>query len=266
MSTPMKPRILTVIQARTGSTRLPNKVLLNLGGRPVLERMLERVCAAKFVGKVVVATTTERDDEQIVALCRTLGISYFRGHPTDCLLRHYEALKAFPADAVMKIPSDCPLIDPRVIDKVLSVFLRNYGQFDYVSNLHPATFPDGNDVEVILGTALDIAVEKARRPIDREHTTPYFWQNPNQFRLSNVVMEGAKDFSQSHRWVLDYKEDYQLVQSIFEELYPIDHLFSLERILDLFAKKPHLMKVNAKWLGDSWQRRDEGSFDPHARA
>jgi spore coat polysaccharide biosynthesis protein SpsF len=142
-------RTVVVIQARVGSTRLPGKVMMPLAGRPLLFRMIERVLAARTPSDVVVATTADRGDDAIVEIAEAAGVSCVRGHPTDLLDRHYAAGLASRADVVVKIPSDCPLIDPGVIDRVIGYYETRADSADFVSNLHPATYPDGNDVEVV---------------------------------------------------------------------------------------------------------------------
>ena len=172
------PKILTIVQARMGSSRLPGKVLLPLAGQPLLVRMTERVRRAPLAGTVVVATTTDAADDAIADLCAAHGLECFRGNPLDLLDRHYQAARHYAADVVLKIPSDCPLIDPAVIDEAVRFYLDFAERYDFVSNLHPATFPDGNDVEVMPFEALETAWREARRPLEREHTTPFFWENP----------------------------------------------------------------------------------------
>ena len=145
-------RTVIIVQARTGSSRLPGKVLLPLAGKTLLERMMERILASHEADGAVIATTIEQEDDPIVDLCLDNRFHIFRGHPTDLLDRHYNTAKEYGADIVVKIPSDCPLIDPAVIDKVIRFYKDN--TYDYVSNLHPATYPDGNDVEVMSMKAL----------------------------------------------------------------------------------------------------------------
>jgi spore coat polysaccharide biosynthesis protein SpsF len=253
-------RIVTVIQARTRSTRLPNKVMLPLLGEPLLVRMVERVKAACLVGSVVVATTTDPHDDVIAALCQRRGFHCFRGHPTDLLDRHYQAGKAFGADAVVKIPSDVPLIDPDVIDRVLAVYLDDPGRYDFVSNLHPASYPDGNDVEVMSMQALRRAWQGARRPLEREHTTPYLWENPQRFAIGNLSWESGLDYSMSHRWTIDYPEDYWFIRAVYEALYPHNPRFSLSDILELLERQPEIARLNAKYAGVNWYRHHLGEL------
>jgi spore coat polysaccharide biosynthesis protein SpsF len=246
--------VVTVVQARTGSTRLPDKVLLPLLGQPVLLRLIERLHTAQFVGAVVVATTTDQVDDPIEALCRAEGIPCFRGHPTDLLDRHYRVAQWLEADAVVKVPSDCPLIDPQIVDRVIGQFLHRPGRFDYVSNLHPASYPDGNDVEVMAMGALQTAWFEARRDFEREHTTPFLWERPERFRLGNVAWERGRNLSMSHRWTLDYQEDYHLIRAVFETLYPRNLRFGLYDILGLLDRRPDLMALNQRYAGVNWYR------------
>ncbi|HBZ72256.1 MAG TPA: acylneuraminate cytidylyltransferase, partial [Deltaproteobacteria bacterium] len=198
--------VVAIVQARMGSSRLPGKVLLRLGEVTVLECLLERVARARLVGTLVVATTTAREDDPIATLCVLGDVRCYRGHATDLLDRHLRAARACGAEHVVKIPSDCALIDPAVIDRVLGAYLDRAGRYDYVSNLHPPTYPDGNDVEVFSFAALESAWRLARRPLDREHTTPFLWDTPGAYRLGNVAWETGRDLSMTHRVVLDYAE------------------------------------------------------------
>jgi spore coat polysaccharide biosynthesis protein SpsF len=244
---------VTVVQARRGSTRLPNKVLLPLAGAPLLVRMVERVRAARLVGTVIVATTTDSPDDSIVELCAAEGIACVRGNPTDLLERHYRVGKLAGAAHVVKIPSDCPLIDPDVIDAVLRFYLERPGWFEYVSNLHPATFPDGNDVEVMPFPVLTRAHREATKPAEREHTTPYVWDNPHLFRVGNVAREG-EDLSLRHRWTIDYPADYELIRSVYEQLYRPGHVFRTAEVLEYLAAHPEVSEANAGYRGVNWYR------------
>lgn len=245
-------KTLVVVQARTGSSRLPGKVLMPLGGAPLLARMLERVIAATTRFDVLLATTTDASDDAVVAIGRRAGVGVFRGHPTDLLDRHVMAARAARADWVVKIPSDCPLIDPRVIDRVLAA---RAADVDFVSNLHPATYPDGNDVEAMTMDALEIAHREATRPLEREHTTPFLWERPDRFRLRNVAWETGLDYSMSHRFTIDYPEDYAFIQAVYDALYvPGRAPFSLDAILDLLQKRPDVFALNHRYAGVNWYR------------
>jgi spore coat polysaccharide biosynthesis protein SpsF len=244
---------LVVVQARTGSSRLPGKVLLPLAGRPLLVRMLERVTAAKSGFDVVVATTTDASDDAVVEACRG-KVACFRGHPTDLLDRHVQAAREAKAEVVLKIPSDCPLIDPAVIDRVLGFYRANEARFDYVSNLHPATYPDGNDVEVLPMEILEEAWREAKKPHEREHTTPFVWDQPRRFRVGNVAWETGLDDSMTHRFTIDYVEDYELISAVYDALHEEGNVFSLADILRLLEKRPALLALNARYAGVNWYR------------
>jgi spore coat polysaccharide biosynthesis protein SpsF len=235
-------KILVVVQARTSSTRLPGKVLLPLAGKPLLVRMLERVKGAGTPFDLCVATTTDPSDDVVASLARDAGVGSVRGHPTDLLDRHVQAARAAGADAVVKVPSDCPLIDPRVIDLVIGTFLED-PTCDYVSNLHPATWPDGYDVEVVTRRALEIAYREATRPHEREHTTPFLWDRPERFRLKNVIHD--RDLQMSHRLTIDYPEDYELVRRIFEALHREGAPpFGLDEIVAYLEAHPEVHEIN----------------------
>lgn len=250
----MTPQIVTVVQARRGSTRLPDKVLMPVLGQPLLLRMLERVRQASLAGQIVVATTTDPDDDAIEALCASHGYACFRGSPTDLLDRHFQAGRRFGADAVVKIPSDVPLIDPAVIDRVLGAYLAEPDAWDFVTNLRPATYPDGNDVEVMRWSALAAAWAEAAKDYEREHTTPFIWSHPERFRVHNVPWETGLDFSMSHRWTIDYREDYDFIVAVYEALYPTRPRFGLDDILTLLEQRPEIAAINAKYAGVNWYR------------
>jgi spore coat polysaccharide biosynthesis protein SpsF len=247
-------RIVTVVQARMASTRLPGKVLLPLAGKPLLVRMVERVQAAVLSGTVVVATSINPEDDVLAELCRAEDLLCYRGDPEDVLDRHYRAGQTLEATTVIKIPSDVPLIDPRVIDRVISYYLAHEGDYDFVSNLHPASYPDGNDVEIMTMPALETAWREATRPLEREHTTPYLWENADRFRVGNVAWEMGLDYSMSHRWTIDYPADYDFISVVYEALYSPDRHFSLEDILAYLEEHPEVAAINADYAGVNWYR------------
>jgi spore coat polysaccharide biosynthesis protein SpsF len=248
-------KVIVVVQARTGSTRLAGKVLMPLAGRPLLHRMLERVCAATTPDVVVVATTWEPADDVIVELANDAGISCFRGHPTDLLDRHHAAAAAHGADVVVKVPSDCPLIDPAVIDRVIGSYLIHAGTVDFVSNLRPPTYPDGNDVEVMPFSVLETAWTEAIAQHEREHTTPFIWERPNRFRMHNLRWDSGLDYSSTHRWTIDYLEDYRFLAAVYEQLWSSTRpLFSMADVLSLLEVRPDIAALNACHAGKTWYR------------
>lgn len=255
-------KIVGVIQARMGSSRLPGKVLMPLGGAPMLMRMWERVRAAHALDDVVIATTTDGADNVIRQLCQQNDVPFVAGHPLDLLDRHMQVARVHKADAIVKIPSDCPLIDPRIIDKVVTFYGDHAGAYDFVSNLHPATYPDGNDVEVVPVHILEQAHAEATRPHEREHTTPFIWDQPERFRIGNVVWETGLDYSMSHRMTVDYAEDYELVRAVFEALHKEGEApFSLGDILQFLSKNPSVFQLNSHFAGVNWYR----NHLPHLR-
>ncbi|MBK8946067.1 MAG: glycosyltransferase family protein [Ignavibacteriae bacterium] len=245
-------KIATIIQARTSSTRLPNKILYYAAGKQLLIHMVERVKKAKYSGRVIVATTTNEEDNIIEELCIKNNIDFYRGHATDLLDRHYKTALKYDAEVVVKIPSDCPLIDPQIIDRVIGYFIENIDSYDFVSNLRPPTYPDGNDVEVMSMDTLRYIWKEAKKEYEREHTTPYIWTHPEIFDIGNVIWNTGFDFSKSHRWTLDYEEDYTFIRMIYEELYHSNPNFGLYDILDLLENKPYIGRINNKHVGKFW--------------
>lgn len=244
-------KIIIIIQARTTSSRLPNKVMMYLYGKPLLYRIVQRIKKSVYADNLVIATSCDDTDDVIEDFCIKEGINCFRGHSTDLLDRHYKAAKKYKAEAVVKIPSDCPLIDPQIIDRVIDHYLDGE-KYDYVSNLHPATYPDGNDVEIFSFKVLEKAWNEADKIYEREHTTPYFWENPDKFRIGNIEWEKGLNYSSTHRWTIDYAEDYLFIKKIYEALYPLYGIFTMDQILDYLIENPELMQINKFYAGSYW--------------
>ncbi|MCS6981714.1 MAG: glycosyltransferase family protein [Flavobacteriales bacterium] len=242
-------RVALLVQARTGSTRLPGKVLKPVLGKPILQWMLERLKRTKSPDVLAVITTEEPADDAIVQLCESIDISCYRGSSHDLLDRHYKAGLHFSADAVVKVPSDCPLIDPLLVDKAIRIF--RFNEFDYVSNLHPPTWPDGQDVEVVAMEALRQAWEEAEKPFQREHCTPFIWDQPERFALCNIYYPTGEDLSRSIRLTLDYPEDLEFLSEVMGRLQdPLSA--SVEEIVALVKQNPELAEINAIHRGKSW--------------
>jgi len=231
-------KIVAVIQARLGSTRLPGKVLLPLAGQSVLARVCRRACRAALVDEVVVATTGNPLDDPIVDECRALGFPCFRGSEEDVLDRYWRAAEAYQADAVVRITSDCPLIDPGLIDDVVLAALREWP--DYAANVLRRTYPRGLDTEFATATALWRAWSEAVEPYQRVHVMPYFYQNPQRFRLCSI--SGREDHSR-HRWTVDSPEDLAFVRAVYDRLGGEDS-FSWTEVLDLLTAEPELAHFN----------------------
>jgi spore coat polysaccharide biosynthesis protein SpsF len=236
------------------SGRLPGKVMLPILGESLLSRMVERLQMISRQATIVIATSADSADDVIEQEASRMNMPCYRGSLTNLLDRHYQCAKELGADIVLKIPSDCPLIDPRIIDEVLDFFFAGKGGYDYVSNLHPATFPDGNDVEIMTMACLEKTWLEARRPLELEHTTPYIWENAEKFNIGNLLWWTRNDYSMTHRFTIDYEADYQFICRVFEELYPENPAFSCLDILKLLDAKPEIYNINAHYAGVNWYR------------
>ena len=252
-------KVVVFIQARLGSTRLPGKVLKKVNGKELLIWQIERIKEAKTVNDIVVITTKKKEDDKIEQLCVKNKINFYRGSEHDLLDRHYKAAKIFNADFVVKIPSDSPLVDSNIIDKVLNLWIDNPDKYDYVSNYHPPTFPDGLDVEGCPIEVLEDAWIHADKEYEREHTFPYIWDNPEKFKIGNVVNKYGNMFT-THRWTLDYDEDYIFLKKVFENF--IDKpQFKMKDVMDFLSKNPDVDKINKKYNGVNWYKNVEGELN-----
>jgi spore coat polysaccharide biosynthesis protein SpsF (cytidylyltransferase family) len=231
--------VIAIVQARMGSTRLPGKVLLNLEDRTVLEHVVGRVRSSEHIDDVVVATTIAKDDLRIVELCAYLGISVYCGSENDVLDRYYQAAKLFKADNIVRITSDCPVIDARIIDEVISLHLKKNA--DYTSNTLKETYPDGQDVEVFTFASLKTAWTDANLASEREHVTPYLRNNPDIFK--HASLEYKEDLSKK-RWTLDNAEDLDFLRVVYKYLYNKNQFFGMADILKLIDEKPDIEKIN----------------------
>ncbi len=233
-------RVVAIIQARMGSTRLPGKVLLDLAGEPMLARDMNRLSRAETLDDVVIATTVESADDAIVNLCQERDWPYFRGSEEDVLDRYYRAAQEYQADAVVRVTSDCPLIEPQVVDRVVREFLERQPEVDYAANtLPPRTFPRGLDTEVMRFDALERAWREDENPAWREHVTPYIRRHPDRFQSYGV----SNDEDLSHmRWTVDTPEDLAFVRRIYEH-FGHDR-FSWRKVLTLLEAHPEWLDIN----------------------
>lgn len=230
-----------IVQARMTSTRLPGKVMMTVLGRPLLDYQIERLKRVQEANGIVIATTNNDADRPVVELAHSLGVGLFRGSEQDVLLRYCGAAAEFHADTIVRITSDCPLIDPSVVDLVIRHYRSASGSFDYVSNILHRTFPRGMDCEVFSRSALDNVHNRAADPFDREHVTRYIYQHPERYRLGNVA---ADEDHSHHRWTVDTMEDFDLVRRMLESLYPVRPLFSLEDCLALAEEHQEWSELN----------------------
>jgi spore coat polysaccharide biosynthesis protein SpsF len=222
-----------------GSTRLPGKVLMDLGGNTVLARVVARLCRATLISEIIVATTHSIVDDAVVRECHRLGVPSFRGSENDVLDRYYQAATACVAGAVVRITSDCPVIDAQLVDETIRVFQQHRG--DYASNVFPRTYPRGLDTEVFTVAALERAWHEAHKSYEREHVTPYLYGHPELFRL--VSQRGPIDYSQ-YRWTLDIAEDLELLRIIYARFGNEDD-FSWDEVIQLMEREPELAELNS---------------------
>lgn len=230
-----------IIQARMGSTRLPGKVLRTLADKTVLAHVIDRAKCVKDATEIVIATTAGAQDDAIANEAKRLDVRVYRGSETDVLSRYYEAAAEARADTVVRITSDCPLIDPEVSSRVLQAFVA--GQpCDYASNTLVRTFPRGLDTEAFSFESLALAHNEARSSHDREHVTPYLYVNRERFRCRSVVSdEPIPDY----RWTLDTPEDWELIRRIYEALYEPGRLFTWQAAAELMQLHPDWDLINS---------------------
>lgn len=231
-------KVVAIVQARMGSTRLPGKVLMDVAGANMLARVVGRLRRAKLIDEVLVATTDLAADDVIVAECRKSAVAVARGEQNDVLDRYYRAAQLSKAEVVVRITSDCPLIDPEVTDKTIAAFLAELP--DYAANVLVRTYPRGLDTEVISFAALSRAWRESRKPYEREHVTPYILEHRSEFRLLSV--KGDEDYS-TLRWTVDTPEDLEFVRSVYSRLSGVGD-FSWRAVLDLLEREPRLAELN----------------------
>lgn len=239
----MKPKIVAMIEARMGSTRLPGKVMMPFVGKPSLELIIERLRRSRTINQIIVATTTNKTDDLIVDLCKKLNVSFYRGSEEDVLKRVVEAGQKYLADIIVRMTADCPLIDWRIVDRLVKTYQS--GNYDYVSNVIQRSFPIGFDVEVFSLRKLQEIEKTATEQIYREHPPYYFYANPDKFRLRNLKAD-KNMFWPDLRVTLDTKEDYLVLTKIFEKLYPENSDFSAKDVVELMRQHPEWITINSQ--------------------
>ncbi len=230
---------LAIIQARMGSSRLPGKVMMELGGKPVLWHVASRVRRSSYVDEVVVATTFRKEDLEIVKYCSDEGIRVFAGSEDDVLDRYYQIAKLFKPDNVIRITADCPLHDPSVINQVIGKHTKEGN--DYTSNTIEETFPDGLDCEIMKFSVLKDAWEKAVMASEREHVTQYIIKNSG-YKKGSVTSSVDRGYE---RWTLDTEEDYVFIKNIFGRLYSANSWFGATDVYKLLDTEPGLRDINS---------------------
>lgn len=245
MSNKKNIKIIAVIQARMGSTRLPGKALKKILSRSLIEWIRYRLSFCREIDEIVLSTADNKENDPLVELAKSIGLKYYRGSEKDLVSRIYETAKKFKADAVVRITADCPLVDPYLVDKLVVRFKKDFPKIDYVCNILPPTFPDGIDIEVISFKALEKLYKEVKDPLYREWITTTIIENPDRYKIVNIKNKNNISYL---RLTVDYAEDFELVEKIFGELHQEGDLFTLEDILNLFRKKPEFLKINEKHI------------------
>jgi len=233
--------IAAIIQARMSSTRLPEKIMLEVCGKTLLEHMILRIKKSKKIDKILVATTTNEKDDVIENFCKKKQIECFRGSEDDVLSRYKFASDYLNSNIIVRLCSDCPLLDANIIDDVIDTFQK--GNYDFVNNLYPLprTYPDGLLVEVFSSKVLNEAYNEAKKPSDREHVTFFMWNQPNRYNIFRL--DYKEDFSK-YRFNLDYPEDFTVIKAIFESLYLSNPDFSMTDVIKWLNNHPEIMRIN----------------------
>lgn len=228
------------VQARMGSTRLPGKVMKRVLNKPLLEFLIERLKQIKSAPPIVVLTTQDPKDDVIVSYCKDHTIPFFRGPEEDVLTRYWLAAKERHPQYIMRVTADCPLIDPSILDEMITEYMTK--KPDYLSNSIKRSFPRGLDAEIFSYEALEKANSEGKDPYEREHVTPYIYNHSEQFKILNFESSIPLEH---HRWTVDTPEDFELVRLILENLYPKNPQFKLKDILALLDQHPDWSKINA---------------------
>jgi spore coat polysaccharide biosynthesis protein SpsF len=221
-----------------GSSRLPGKVFKDIEGQTMLSRVVSRLRSANLIDEVVVATTDRAADDVIVESCRLASVSVTRGDQDDVLDRYYRSAQLLKAEIVVRVTSDCPLIDPEIADKTIAAFLE--ARPDYASNVQARTYPRGLDTEVMTFDTLARAWEAARKPYERVHVTPYIYEHPDEFKMVSVT--GDVDYS-GHRWTVDTPQDLEFVRAIYARLRHKEN-FLWTDVLEVLDREPELVEIN----------------------
>lgn len=239
--------VVAIVQARMGSTRLPNKVLKEIGGQPMIGLLLKRLSCSKEITRIIVATSVDPRNQPLVDYVTSLGYGCVLGSENDVLDRYLQAATQAQADVVVRITGDCPLVDPALVDEVIGSY--HVAGVDYFSNTNPPTYPDGLDVEVFSMAALKRAAVETQESFDREHVTPYL-------RREGLFRQGSMQSAQNHsalRWTVDEATDFEVVDAVFGHFAP-DIYFGWERVLELQQRNPGLFEANQQLI------RNEGAI------
>lgn len=234
-------KVCAIIQARMGSTRLPRKAMLDIEGHPMLWHVVNRIKACEQVDEIIVATTTNQEDQRIEDYCKKNNVHCFRGSSEDVLERYYQAAQFYNTDTIVRITSDCPLIDPRIVDNVIAAYKENMKQYAGASVVVERTYPRGLDCEVFSFEALERLHRNVKEARYREHVTLYMYEHETVFPLVNV--KNDIDLSM-YRWTVDEENDLKLIRKIYKYMKNEKVEFGFKDVLQLMKKQPSLMHIN----------------------
>ncbi len=232
-------KIGAIVQARTGSTRLPNKIFADIVGMPLLWHVHNRLTHTKFINQIIIATSDNKQDDIIEEFATKNKISIYRGSETDVLTRFYEAAKIYNLDIIIRITADDPFKDPTLIDLAINKFLKY--DLNFIFNNNPPSFPEGLDIEIFDISSLKTAYFNANTLFEKEHVTQYFFKNLNDFKHLNI---SSNENNSKLRWTIDNIEDLQMTNLIYERLYIKGKIFLYEDILNLIKNEPHIAEMN----------------------
>lgn len=242
-----RAKIAIIIEARMTSSRLPGKVMLPAAGRPLLAHLVERMKGSDYADTVVIATTINKQDDPIVNLAADMSVNVYRGSENDVLKRVLDASRSVGADIIVEVTGDCPLNDPRLVDKTIEKYLRNYPRYNYVQLGgfwgKNRSLPDGFTASVFSTKDLEFVERLAKNPADREHVSLFFYSGGYPFNVSNVLFRGMLCWPEL-AVTLDTPEDYSLIKMIFESLYPQNPYFSCLDVIKFLRKNSRLLKIN----------------------
>ena len=247
----VKKKILIIIQARIGSLRLPGKVLKKILGKPILWHIINRLKSINNK-KIVVATSGSQKDKKIINFCKKNKVNYFAGSERNVLDRFYRAAKKFNGLNIIRITGDCPLIDSKIIKKLINLYFLK--KFDHVgvatgagvNKMKLNKFPDGLDAECFKFSALEKAWLNANSNSEKEHVTPYIWKREKKFKIG--ILRAKNDYSK-FRWTLDNKDDFKLIKILYKNLYRKNKNFYMNDIIKYFNKNPKVAYLNKKYIG-----------------
>ena len=237
----MKERKNTIIiQVRTQSIRLPNKVLALINNKPLIWHIIQRLKKCEMVEQIILATSYREEDKKLIKIANDCNILSFVGDEDDVLSRFHQAALKFNADPIIRITGDCPLVDPYLLDEMLGFYVEN--NYDYVSNTIIPTYPDGLDIEIFSFKSLRKTFNEAKLKSEKEHVTPYIWKNPGIFQLYNYR---NKEELSNYRWTVDEQLDLELIRQIYSNFKP-KIIFSFQDVIEMGKLNPQIFKINEK--------------------